>query len=105
VQHWFEAHRAEYDTALARFEDLVAALIIEMSGFEDLDGVTPDQCMFRIHRDVRFSKDKTPYKTYMSADIGRCDAAAHVAVPPCPFSLRFNLSAQYRGRPLPPSPD
>jgi uncharacterized protein (TIGR02453 family) len=67
---WFEAHRPEYESALGRFEDFVAAIIIEMSGFADMAGVTPKDCMFRIFRDVRFSKDKTPYKTYMSAAIG-----------------------------------
>jgi uncharacterized protein (TIGR02453 family) len=66
---WFEEHRADYEAARGRFEDFVAALIIEMSGFEDLDGVTPGDCMFRIYRDVRFSKDKTPYHAYMAAAI------------------------------------
>ena len=68
---WFEAHRPEYENALGRFEDFVAALVIEISGFEDMAGVTPKECMFRIFRDVRFSKDTTPYKTYMSAAIGQ----------------------------------
>ena len=67
---WLEAHRPEYESARARFEDFVAALIIEISAFDDLAGVTPKECMFRIFRDVRFSKDKTPYKTHMSAAIG-----------------------------------
>ncbi len=67
---WFEAHRPDYESALGRFEDFVAALIIEIADFEDLDGVTPRDCLFRIFRDVRFSKDKTPYKTSMSAMIG-----------------------------------
>ena len=67
---WFEAHRSDYENALGRFEDFVAALIIEISGFEDLAGVTPKDCMFRIYRDVRFSKDKSPYKTSMAASIG-----------------------------------
>jgi uncharacterized protein (TIGR02453 family) len=67
---WFEDHRAEYETALARFEDFVAALITEISRFDDLGGVTPGECMFRIYRDVRFSKDKSPYKNAMGASIG-----------------------------------
>jgi uncharacterized protein (TIGR02453 family) len=67
---WFEAHRSDYENALGRFEDFVAALIIELSAFEDLAGVTPKDCMFRIYRDVRFSKDKSPYKTSMAASIG-----------------------------------
>ena len=67
---WFEAHRADYENALGRFEDFVAALIIEIAAFHDLGGVTPKDCMFRIYRDVRFSKDKSPYKTAMTASIG-----------------------------------
>ena len=67
---WFEAHRSDYENALGRFEDFVAALIIEISAFQDLGGVTPKDCMFRIYRDVRFSKDKSPYKTHMAASIG-----------------------------------
>jgi uncharacterized protein (TIGR02453 family) len=67
---WFEANREEYETARARFEDFVAALIIGISEFHDLGGVEPKDCLFRIHRDVRFSKDKSPYKTAMAASIG-----------------------------------
>jgi uncharacterized protein (TIGR02453 family) len=67
---WFEAHRAGYETALSAFEYFVAALIIEISAFDDLGGVTPKDCLFRIYRDVRFSKAKTPYKTAMTAAIG-----------------------------------
>jgi uncharacterized protein (TIGR02453 family) len=66
---WFEKHRQDYEAASARFEDFVSALIIEMSAFEELSGVSPKDCMFRIYRDMRFSKDKTPYKVYMSAAI------------------------------------
>jgi uncharacterized protein (TIGR02453 family) len=67
---WFEAHRSEYENAMARFEDFVAALIIEISVFQDLGGVSPKDCIFRIYRDVRFSKDKSPYKTHLAASIG-----------------------------------
>lgn len=67
---WFEAHRSDYENAVARFEDFVAALIIEISAFEDLAGVAPKDCIFRIYRDVRFAKDKSPYKTNMGASIG-----------------------------------
>jgi len=69
-REWFEAHKSYYANALGRFEDFVAALIIEISAFEDLAGVAPKDCMFRIYRDVRFSKDKSPYKTNMGASIG-----------------------------------
>ncbi len=67
---WFESHRTEYEAAHQRFEEFVNALIFEISKFDDLAGITAKECMFRIFRDLRFSKDKTPYKTYMSAAIG-----------------------------------
>ena len=67
---WFEAHRQDYKEAKGRFEDFVAALIIEISAFKDLAAVTPEDCIFRIFRDVRFSKDKSPCKTYLAASIG-----------------------------------
>src|SRR5690606_9462911 len=38
---------------------------------DDLGGVTPSQCIYRIHRDVRFSPDKTPYKTWFGALLGK----------------------------------
>ena len=67
---WFEAHRPEYENAMERFQDFVAALVIEISAFQDLGGVDPKDCIFRIYRDVRFSRDKSPYKTHMAASIG-----------------------------------
>jgi uncharacterized protein (TIGR02453 family) len=66
---WFDANRARYEDAKGRFEAFVDALIAELDKFENLGGVTAKDSTFRINRDIRFSKDKTPYKTNMSADI------------------------------------
>lgn len=68
---WFESHRPDYEAAHERFREFVTALIFEIAEFDDLAGVTSEECIFRIYRDLRFSKDKTPYKTYMSAAIGQ----------------------------------
>ena len=68
---WFESHRPDYEAAHERFREFVTALIFEINEFDDLAGVTSEECIFRIYRDLRFSKDKTPYKTYMSAAIGQ----------------------------------
>ncbi len=68
---WFDQNRQRYDIARANFETLVAELIILTGSFEDLGSVTPNDCMYRIYRDVRFSPDKTPYKTNMGAVIGK----------------------------------
>jgi uncharacterized protein (TIGR02453 family) len=67
---WFEAHRADYETAKERFESFVDGLIRELGDIEDLRGVSAKDCVMRIYRDVRFSKDKSPYKTNMGASIG-----------------------------------
>jgi uncharacterized protein (TIGR02453 family) len=64
---WFQAHRSEFEQASSRFEAFVGALIDELRPTEDLRGLTPKDCIFRIYRDVRFSRDKTPYKTHMGA--------------------------------------
>lgn len=68
-REWFQAHRAEYETARSNFEEYVLALINELSRTESLPGVTPKDCIFRLNRDLRFTKDKTPYKPFMSAYI------------------------------------
>jgi uncharacterized protein (TIGR02453 family) len=66
---WFEEHRAAYETARTHFENFVDQLISEYGEVEDLGGITAKDCIMRIYRDTRFSKDKSPYKTNMSATI------------------------------------
>ena len=67
---WFEAHRPAYEKARDEFEALVDELILSLGAIEDMKGVAARDCIMRIYRDVRFSKDKSPYKTAMSASIG-----------------------------------
>ncbi len=65
-RRWYDAHKAEHKSG---WEAPMRALLDELR--EKLDGAYPD-CdiaepkLFRIHRDVRFSKDKSPYKTNVS---------------------------------------
>ena len=61
---WFEANRATYEAAIkAPTSALIDAVSAALSQRElPLEG-TPKRSPFRIHRDVRFSKDKSPYKT------------------------------------------
>ena len=66
---WFEAHRAEYEEARQRFADFVDAFIDEFRPIEDFADLSAKDCMYRINRDVRFSKDKSPYQTNMGASI------------------------------------
>jgi uncharacterized protein (TIGR02453 family) len=67
---WFEAHRSSYENAKGKFEAFIDGLILGFGSVEDLGGVTAKDCVMRIYRDIRFSKDKSPYKQNMSASIG-----------------------------------
>lgn len=66
---WFEDHRSQYQKAKDLFEELVNDVITEYRSVEDLGGITAKDCTMRIFRDVRFSKDKSPYRTSMGASI------------------------------------
>jgi uncharacterized protein (TIGR02453 family) len=66
---WFEKNRATYEIAKVNFESFVDQLIGTYGKIEDLGGITAKDCVMRIYRDTRFSKDKSPYKTNMSASI------------------------------------
>ena len=66
---WFEEHRPAYEVARTQFENFVDQLIGQYGEVEDLGGITAKDCIMRIYRDTRFSKDKSPYKISMSATI------------------------------------
>lgn len=65
---WFDQHRQDYENAKADFSSFVQ-LVIDRHGKKDpgIAHLKAKDCMFRINRDVRFSKDKSPYKTNMGA--------------------------------------
>jgi uncharacterized protein (TIGR02453 family) len=65
---WFEKNKGTYLECKASFEELVAAYLHEIINFHpELASLNPKKLPFRIYRDVRFSKDKRPYKTNMGA--------------------------------------
>jgi uncharacterized protein (TIGR02453 family) len=66
---WFEDHRDEYIQAKDLFEELVNQVIAEYRPVENLKGLTAKDCVMRIFRDMRFSRDKLPYRTSMAASI------------------------------------
>jgi len=67
---WFDAHRTAYDTAKADFVNLIDALIGILSRTDPSIGhLRAKDCLFRINRDVRFSKNKAPYKSHFAAAI------------------------------------
>lgn len=67
---WFDAHKNEYLEARQSMEDFVRKIINEIAVFEPkVAGEEAKKCVFRIYRDVRFSKNKNPYKTNMGGFI------------------------------------
>jgi uncharacterized protein (TIGR02453 family) len=67
---WFDAHRTEYEEARNDFENFVQSVLDKHARRDtDLKELTAKKCMFRINRDVRFSKDKAPYKTNFGASM------------------------------------
>ena len=70
TKEWFDENRKEYNEAKKYFTNLVNEFIVRISKFDSsVAAVTANQCIFRINRDIRFSNDKTPYKTNMGAYI------------------------------------
>ena len=69
---WFEQHRADYESAKEDFSHFIQ-LLIDKHGAKDpaIKSLTAKECTFRINRDVRFSKDKSPYKNNFGASINR----------------------------------
>lgn len=67
-REWFNANKQLYEDAKYDFEKFANELIDVICKFDkSLVGLNARDCMFRIYRDVRFSKDKSPYKTNMGA--------------------------------------
>ena len=67
-REWFEKNKPTYLAAKDEFEDFVASVLQETIKFQpDYAHLEARKLIFRIYRDVRFSKDKKPYKTNMGA--------------------------------------
>lgn len=67
-KEWFENNRKAYDNLRNELIQFSSEIIKEISKWDDgYANLDPKKCLFRINRDVRFSKDKSPYKTNMGA--------------------------------------
>jgi uncharacterized protein (TIGR02453 family) len=67
-KEWFDANRKRYELSVKEpFEGFVAEVIKQVTKVDPKVTITPREAIFRINRDVRFSKDKAPYKSRMSA--------------------------------------
>jgi uncharacterized protein (TIGR02453 family) len=71
-REWFHANKKRYEEEVkVPFEALVQDVIDRMKKIDPEVQVIPKECIFRIYRDTRFSKDKTPYKLHMAAGVGK----------------------------------
>jgi len=69
-REWFIEHKQDYIMAQQRFNNMTQTILDGIMQFdESVTGLTVKDCTYRIYRDVRFSKDKSPYKTHMGAYI------------------------------------
>ena len=71
-KEWFDANKDHYLEAKSKVESLTGDVLAGIRSFDDTIGpLSPKDCTYRIYRDQRFSKDKTPYKTHMGVYINR----------------------------------
>ncbi len=67
---WFNANKPQFIAAQEELTAFVDKLISGIARFDpEIIGTDPKSCLFRIYRDIRFSKDKSPYKLNMGASI------------------------------------
>jgi uncharacterized protein (TIGR02453 family) len=71
-REWFQNNKKRYDESREKVLFLTEVLINEIRKFDsDIPSLEPKDCMFRIFRDVRFSNDKSPYKTNFGSFIAK----------------------------------
>ncbi|WP_297338202.1 DUF2461 domain-containing protein [Algoriphagus sp.] len=87
---WFTTHKKDYEKDVKKpFEAFISKLIFEMNTLTPEITISPSEAIFRINKDIRFSADKSPYKTEMSAVISKKGKKSN----PCP-GLYLSLGAE-----------
>ena len=67
---WFDENRPKYQEARIDFQNFIQQVLEEMKSIDpDLNELEAKATMFRVNRDIRFSKNKTPYKINISASL------------------------------------
>ncbi|MWB93668.1 TIGR02453 family protein [Flavobacterium sp. GA093] len=74
-KQWFEAHKPEYLNELKHIEAFADALLEELAKTDVLETPSGKKSVYRIYRDIRFSKDKTPFKTFWGGSFTRATKA------------------------------
>ena len=73
-RQWFGEHKLDYQQASGEMLETVLQLLANIAAFDDdiaASHLEPKSCIMRINRDIRFSKDKSPYKTNLFAFINK----------------------------------
>jgi len=67
---WFDENRASYESNIKKpFAKFVEEIIARIRAEDPSVAISAKDAIFRLNRDIRFSKDKSPYKTHMAANI------------------------------------
>lgn len=70
-REWFHAHKDEFQKEQGQIESFADALLQELNTHDVIETPSGKKSLYRIYRDTRFSKDKTPYKTHWSGSFSR----------------------------------
>ena len=70
-REWFQENKPEYEAALKNVTEFIEGIIMKLSELDPHinQEISAKKCLFRIYRDVRFSKNKDPYKSWFAAGI------------------------------------
>ncbi|MEP6932018.1 MAG: DUF2461 domain-containing protein [Flavobacterium sp.] len=72
---WFDDNKENYLKELNHIETFAGALLQELSKTDVLENASGKKSVYRIYRDIRFSKDKTPFKTFWGGSFTRATSA------------------------------
>ena len=70
-REWFAAHKDTYLQINKEVNDFADRMILNVSQFDNLGNITAKDCTYRIYRDIRFSADKSPFKTHIGVYLCR----------------------------------
>jgi len=70
-REWFNAHKDQYLRAHENLADFAGALLAQMNRHDNIETASGKASLFRIYKDIRFSKDKTPYNTHWNGGFKR----------------------------------
>lgn len=68
---WFEENKKRYQSSHEEVANFAEAVLQELNKFDSIETISGKKSLFRIYKDIRFSKDKTPYKTNRSGSYRR----------------------------------